>query len=82
MAQIDLVHYRVKLNKIDVEVEEHTVSFAEERPISGYDCGEKISFVYLVYKGNGDYNLGWEYVRGFLFHSLSGNVTGHSGENF
>lgn len=84
MVQIDVVHYWVKLNKNDAEVEGHTASFAEERPINRYDCGEKILFVYPVHKGNNDYNVGWQYIRFFLFysHCLSGNITEPSRENF
>ena len=76
MAQISLVHYWVKLNKNDIEVGEPTASFAEERPLSAYDCGKKISFVYLVHKGNNCCNLGWEYIWCFALHCLSGNAQG------
>lgn len=41
MAQIAVVHYWVKLNTNDAEVEGHTASFSEERPMGRYDCGEK-----------------------------------------
>lgn len=63
-------------------MEGNTASFVMETPISGYNCGEKKSFVFLVHKGNDDYNLGGEFVRYFSFYCLSGNITGKSRDIF